>query len=111
MKCVAYNFLDTYIYSFELRIEQEKNISQKIQTKPDADKCRGNDNNALDSILSGPHQRITRYGLLLDPLCKRVKENTVRLKLTDIKSKADSLCRWINGRVSLDHLYKGQLVQ
>ena len=76
-------------------------------TQPDDDKCRGNDNNALDSILSGPHQRITRYGLLLDPICKRCKDETIKQKLTDLKKKTDSLCRWINGRVSLDHLHKG----
>jgi len=78
----------------------------KNPLKPDGDKCRGNDNNALDSILSGPHQRITRYGLLLDPLCRKSSENGVTAKLKKIKKSADSLCRWINGRVSLDHLYK-----
>ncbi|CAG5077537.1 Oidioi.mRNA.OKI2018_I69.PAR.g8747.t1.cds [Oikopleura dioica] len=38
----------------------------KDALQPEKNKCKGNDKNALDSILSGPHQRVTRYGLLLD---------------------------------------------
>ena len=81
--------------------------------EPNEDKSsRGSDKNALDTILSGPHQRITRYGLLLGPVVGKLvsdpKQIETAKKLKNLKKCADSLCRWMNGRVTLDHLHKGK---
>ena len=82
--------------------------------EPNEDKSsRGSDKNALDTILSGPHQRITRYGLLLGPVVGKLgsdpKQIETAKKLKNLKKCADSLCRWMNGRVTLDHLHKGKI--
>ncbi|CBY10697.1 unnamed protein product [Oikopleura dioica] len=75
----------------------------KDALQPEKNKCKGNDKNALDSILSGPHQRITRYGLLLETVCK-LAEEPIKKKLEETRVKASALCLWIDRRVSLEDL-------
>ena len=55
-----------------------------------------------------PHQRITRYGILLDPIIKRIKEPELLENLKKCRKQSSILCRWINGRVTLHQLAQGQ---
>jgi hypothetical protein len=49
-------------------------------------------NFALDSIQSSPHQRITRYGILMHPLLKLATDD-IKPKLVQIQKEVDGLCR------------------
>ena len=55
-----------------------------------------------------PHQRITRYGILLDPIIKRIKDPELLENLKKCRKQSSILCRWINGRVTLHQLAQGQ---
>ena len=62
---------------------------------------------SLESILCSPHQRITRYGLLLTPIIKYCDDDgESKKKLEEVHKKADALCRWLNNRVKLSELNK-----
>ena len=54
---------------------------------------------------SAPHQRITRYGILLSPLQKVIDHN-LKEKLSIIQKEVDALCRWLNNRVKLSEIDK-----
>ena len=56
-------------------------------------------------IQSAPHQRITRYGILLSPLQKVIDHN-LKEKLSIIQKEVDALCRWLNNRVKLSEIDK-----
>lgn len=60
-------------------------------------------NLSLDSIQSNPHQRITRYGILLDSIVKR---STDKDALYGTCKRVETLCRWLNNRVKLGELEK-----
>lgn len=63
-------------------------------------------NCALDSIQSSPHQRITRYGILLDPILKFGKDEPYAQQLAGVHKEVDALCRWLNNRVKLSEIDK-----
>ena len=60
-------------------------------------------NLSLDSIQSNPHQRITRYGILLDSIVKRSLDKEA---LNGTSKRVETLCRWLNNRVKLGELEK-----
>ena len=59
----------------------------------------------LDSIQSAPHQRITRYSILLSPLQKVIDHN-LKDRVSLIQNEVDALCRWLNNRVKLSEIDK-----
>jgi len=59
---------------------------------------------SLDSIQSNPHQRITRYGILLGSILKRCPDASDKLKTSF--DNVDGLCRWLNNRVKMGELEK-----
>jgi hypothetical protein len=61
---------------------------------------------SLESILCSPHQRITRYGLLLTPIIKYCDDEESKMQLEKVHKSADALCRWLNNRVKLSELNK-----
>ena len=64
--------------------------------------------NHSNYFLSNPHQRITRYGILLGSILKRCPDATDKLKTTF--DNVDGLCRWVSCKIR-DPLTIGQRLQ
>ena len=59
----------------------------------------------ISNIFSILHQRITRYGILLDPILKMAPQDS-KPRLLEVHQQVDGLCRWLNNRVKLSEIDK-----